>query len=749
MRVIVRAVAAAALFCTLATQPGCTCVIDPCPVMIRRTYDWTWSGRVARVDTHGASRLTITTSDRVALLDADDRDGLTITELVGARAGQQLAGGGRVVATFPGSYTLDRETSTLTRFLLVRLAPSSAVVEAVAEWDIAACAETSPADPYPASLDAVCGDGMRELPELCDDENDADGDGCSSCALDPGECVTAPASWAYWACDGEPSVCARHRCDEGAGDPACSELTPLELATVTEGLVLPGETPGTIGSEPAGVACSCAETAVSYACTGCDVSVGPCASLTGAGTTSIAFERWAGGCDGSGPCAIDDAPDPVIGVFASEAAGTDLERAYRAYPLTSPGLDLQVMSAGGGTLVAAGTIAGAFEDPEAPEPPAGEAPRPFVMAVDGLAEPGTVAWSVDLSPEEGGELEILDVAVAGDGSTALVGALDGTLTLDSGPVTIAEGRQLVVIAFTPEGVASGSQVIRLPVPPAPPASYDVVSARIAVAGDGTLAVAAVVDTGVTGTPLHDLVVASIARGPEGLAVDWVSRLRAPETPVPVLAIDPSIGVAIDAGGNVTVAGSVSGDGPFAWWLPDPSDPAVAERRFIVRLSATGGQLSSDPLPPSETFDVQLAADADGRVVALTAAHLIGYTAGGELRWVEELTARSFDASPLAAAPVRRLAVDAASGEIVVSVDASTVALTGGVEEQLLATVTSRLSPEGEPLWTVRRDSLAGGGEVFFQRDLAVLGDRVFMLGTRFVPDETHNDAAVVRRFGGW
>jgi cysteine-rich repeat protein len=736
---------------TLATQAGCNCVIDPCPVMVRRTYDWSWSGRVARVDTSDVSRLTITTSGRLALIDAGDRDGLTITELVDARAGDSLAGGGRVVATFPGTYTLDPESMALTRFLLVRLVPSAGSVEAVAEWDIAGCVETNPLDPSVTTLSPVCGDGMAELPEQCDDENDGDGDGCTSCELDPGACTEAPATWAYWRCDGEPSACEQQRCDEAGTDPACDELTSVDVVTITDGLVVPTDVAGTVGSNPPGVGCTCAETAVSYECTAaCAASVGPCATLSAAGSAAISFERWVGGCAGTEPCAISEATGPIVGVFASAEEGVDLERAYHSYPLTEPGLDLEMVSAGGGLVVAAGTIVGEFENPEAPDPPLGEAPRPFVVALDDLLE---VAWSRDFVVEADGSFDLMGVAVDGAGNTVLVGALQGTLTLDSGAVTVEDGRQLVVVALDPTGVDTWSQLVTLPVAPAAPAPYEVLSARIASTADGTLAVAAVIDTGLTGTPLHDLVVATITSDVDGPAIGWVSRLRATETPVPVLAIDPSIGVAIDASGNVTVAGLVSGSGPFAWWLPDPVAPATDERRFVVRLSSTGSQLSSDPLPPSDAFDVQLAIDGDGRVVALTASHLVGYTADGELRWVEELTARPFDASPLAAAPVRRLAVDAASGEIVVSVDASTLALTGDAEEYLRATVTSRLSPEGEPLWTVRHGSQAadGSGEVFFQRGLVTVGDQVLVVGMQILPDDDpYADAAAVRRLaGGW
>ena len=48
--------------------------------------------------------------------------------------------------------------------------------------------------------EAVCGDGVVEIeainPEQCDDGNEIDGDGCSSCVVDP-----------FFQCEGEPSLC--------------------------------------------------------------------------------------------------------------------------------------------------------------------------------------------------------------------------------------------------------------------------------------------------------------------------------------------------------------------------------------------------------------------------------------------------------------------------------------------------------------------------------------------------------------
>lgn len=51
---------------------------------------------------------------------------------------------------------------------------------------------------YPAVSDAVCGNGLIEEAEICDDGNVLIGDGCTGCMVEE-----------HYACSGEPSVCMR------------------------------------------------------------------------------------------------------------------------------------------------------------------------------------------------------------------------------------------------------------------------------------------------------------------------------------------------------------------------------------------------------------------------------------------------------------------------------------------------------------------------------------------------------------
>lgn len=95
------------------------------------------------------------------------------------------------------------------------------------------------------TLEAMCGNGVVESPEACDDGNMANGDGCSNmCTVETG-----------WSCSGTTSICAPiavcgngivesgETCDDGNalnGD-GCSNTCKLEIAVCGNGIVESGE----------------------------------------------------------------------------------------------------------------------------------------------------------------------------------------------------------------------------------------------------------------------------------------------------------------------------------------------------------------------------------------------------------------------------------------------------------------------------------------------------------------------------
>lgn len=194
-------------------------------------------------------------------------------------------------------------------------------VAAVALEPVAGCA-SPPCDPEP-----VCGDGVIEGAEACDDDNAAAEDGCSpACAVESG-----------WVCAGAPSVCTvdcvdcdscgdgaidvGEACDDGArrsGDGcnvACQvepgyacEGEPSVCAPVCgDGLVIPPEGCDDDGTAP-GDGCSAAcEVEVGFGCVG---QPSACAAICGDGRVLGAEgcdDRGLVAGDGCGPtCEVED-----------------------------------------------------------------------------------------------------------------------------------------------------------------------------------------------------------------------------------------------------------------------------------------------------------------------------------------------------------------------------------------------------------------------------------------------------------
>lgn len=148
---------------------------------------------------------------------------------------------------------------------------SIAVVVVLWGWCLTGCNEGTIVGAGPGG---VCGDGLSEFPEECDDGNTADGDGCSAgcrveqpptsvCGdglVDDGEacddgntdnddgCSVYCQVEAGFECAGEPSVCTGtcgnaileyyEQCDDGnlAGGDGCSELCRVEEGYTCEGM---------------------------------------------------------------------------------------------------------------------------------------------------------------------------------------------------------------------------------------------------------------------------------------------------------------------------------------------------------------------------------------------------------------------------------------------------------------------------------------------------------------------------------
>ena len=717
---------------------GSDCIIDPCPVLVRRGYDWTLQSRVASVEISEVSRLALSSPEQIALVDSNGGV-IHLSELVAASVGQNLESGGRLIALFQGVHNLDLTSHEISRLRIVRIAggSSSLDIRATAEWDIADCDERIIDDPWFTELDSGCGDGLVEAPEQCDDENDEVDDGCTECVIDSGGCTGD--SWSYWTCEGEPSWCEQQECEIGGSDPACDLLADLELDIITNGLVIADESPGRIQSSPPGIDCSCVETAISYECDpSCSMDVVPCASLVARDSAAIEFLRWADGCPTSdGECSINVGGGRIIGVFDSGASGIEREREFTVYPLEQQGLEPRLFDANGGLIVVAGEITGELEDPTAVVDPTAE-PLPFLLALDDRLE---IVWSRDLVADDGA-MTIMDVAVDGSGNTLLAVGLFGTLTLEGGTITVEDTgypdyapRGIVILKISPAGEHLWSHHVGLP------REHDLYRAKLAVDRGGRLSLVAVVDYRFFGEDAaHDLIAARLS--PEG-EVEWIQALREEGDMSTDLVIDGSISTEIDAAGNVLVAAGVSGTGPFQYEIPEPMMPGEAAN-FLVELDSDGEPSWVESLPQADLDRLQMELDYAGRVVVFSTSGLASFDEYGSLLWSLENTPRTFDAHSYPSEPVQSFAGGGRGGDFVVTSEASTLPRVPGTEDQFLATVTSRFDGWGEHRWTVRRESWTAG-RIFLFRGVVIMDDEVYVLGTRFLPVEAPNQALVVRR----
>ncbi len=155
---------------------------------------------------------------------------------------------------------------------------------------------------------AVCGDGIPQAGESCDDGNLTNGDGCTAtCSVQSG-----------YSCAGSPSACVDiNECLTSNGgcsmNAACTNTVGSNTCTCTAGYVGDGITctainymlttaktgtgSGTVTSAPSGIFCG-ADCTEAY-------SSGTLVSLSAAAQSGSSFAGWSGGgCSGFGTCSV-------------------------------------------------------------------------------------------------------------------------------------------------------------------------------------------------------------------------------------------------------------------------------------------------------------------------------------------------------------------------------------------------------------------------------------------------------------
>lgn len=729
------------------TQSGCTCIIDPCPELVRRDYSWSVPSRVARLNLSDVSRLSLNSNENI-LLVVDGGDEFSFSDVESAGQGDNLPTGGRVLAAFRDNIELDLSVSRASSLYIVRVAPrlSALELEAVAEWDIANCNDHFISDPYISRRDPLCGDGMIESPEVCDDENDNADDGCAGCAISPGGCSEDGGLWTFWTCEGEPSECRLIDCAEDSSEPECQELVQLELDMMVDGLIRGTDALPRINSLPEGLDCYCDETALTYSCSeSCGAELSPCSLLQTEGTAALEFEGWADGCDGSEDCRVVSELGPVVARYSSPVSGLDGERELVAYPSEEATLELDAMAAGGGVIAAIGQLLGEIDEPSAPSPEPDEEAQPVVVVVDDQLETvGERRFSAaGLREGEEGDIVLLDVAVDDGGDVLLAVALFGTLELEEGAVTADDGehagtrpKQLVLVRMNQSLEHLWSTAIPLV------QDYDALTARVALTGDGVAGFVLLADYQFyAADEVRDLVTGAVDS--EG-AVLWTAPLRFETDRSPLIQIDDATDVAVGPEAQVVVAGSVTGEGLFQYELPLDIN-ADGRTLFAVAFDSAGEFQWSTALPGDELGRVRLDGDSDGRTLLLTRSHFASLTAAGELDWSHPITPRPFFVHPDIVEAHRSAAVDQSTGEWVVISEVSTATRSTESSDHFIATLLSRYSPEGDHLWTIRRDSVSDDG-LFRLRDLVVSEDLMITMGARYGAGAEESNRALFQRF---
>ena len=143
----------------------------------------------------------------------------------------------------------------------------------------------------------VCGDGLREAGEACDDGNNRADDGCRACQVEPLRCIDE-SDFSAWSCEGESVDCLDVDCGAEPERASCQQIPEQTLRVRASGRLFADEqVPARILDEAAGLDCQCTE-GVRASCTGtCRWLGDTCQSLTLdllASTETLTFTHWTG-----------------------------------------------------------------------------------------------------------------------------------------------------------------------------------------------------------------------------------------------------------------------------------------------------------------------------------------------------------------------------------------------------------------------------------------------------------------------
>ncbi len=346
----------------------------------------------------------------------------TLGELREAVVGRIFESGARLMARLPeaGAVVVDGQERELPEgfFHLVRLRADRGAepLRIAGRWSAtyhegtSYCRYTTTPPPSVGfhARPSVCGDGMIEAGESCDDGNGVDGDGCDDCRVSALVCEGEEGHLA-WACQGESVSCVQVECVPGSGSGVCGEVPEQSMRVRVRGrLVAEENPPARIKDEAAGLDCRCTE-GVRAACSGdCRWAESACQRLDLSAEVSaegIEVVGWGGvPCEGDRCAVVADEPrSMVLGL------DTGRRQVERREPGGEDCFDLMALADGG--------FLGRCYDLEGARTPSGQVPGSIARLE---ADARSRVWSLDLSRwgdaapralaplEDGGALAVIE-----------------------------------------------------------------------------------------------------------------------------------------------------------------------------------------------------------------------------------------------------------------------------------------------------------------------------------------------------